>query len=107
MSVIEIPVRSDLKAYEFQIELDGIVYTLKFRFNERMGRWLMDIADSISNELLNGIVLLTNVPLTDDYVVANTPPGRFFCLDKTGQNKDSGADDLGNDIQLVYVEETT
>lgn len=104
MPLIEIPVRSDLKAYEFQIELDGNIFTLGFRFNERMGRWLMDIADSVGVEILNGVVLLTNVPLTDDYVKEGLPPGRFICEDRTGQNLDAGIDDLGNNIVLLYEE---
>lgn len=104
MALIEVPTRSDLKAYEMQVELQGITYTLNFRYNERMDRWLLDIADSIGVELLNGIVLLTNVPLTDDYVIAGLPPGRFICEDTTGQNKDAGADDLGNDVRLLYEE---
>lgn len=104
MAFVEIPVRSDLKAYEFQIELDGVVYTLGFRYNERMDRWLMDIADSVGAEILNGILLLTNVPLTDDYVIDGMPPGRFFCEDRTGQNNDAGIEDLGNDIRLLYLE---
>lgn len=104
MALIEIPVRSDLKAYEFQIELDGLIYTLGFRYNERMGRWLMDISDVVEEEILNGIVLLTNVPLTDDYLKDGLPPGRFICDDRTGKNRDAGEDDLGNDIRLLYEE---
>lgn len=104
MALIEIPTRSDLKAHEFQIELDGVVYTLGFRYNERMGRWIMDIASATGAEVLNGIVLLTNVPLTDDYVIDGLPPGRFICEDRTGSNKDAGQEDLGNDVRLLYSE---
>lgn len=104
MALIEIPTRSDLKAYEFQIELDGDIYTLGFRYNERMQNWVMDIADGLGNEILNGIVLLTNVPLTDDYVIEGLPPGRFICDDRTGENKDAGEEDLGNDVRLLYEE---
>lgn len=104
MALIEIPTRSDLKAYEFQIELDGAVYTLGFRYNERMDRWIMDISSAVGTELLNGVVLLTNIPLTDDYVIDGAPPGRFICEDRTGQNADAGRDDLGNNIRLLYEE---
>jgi hypothetical protein len=104
MALIEIPTRSDLKAYEFQIELDGVVYTLSIRWNQRMGRWIMDIADADGVDLLNGIPLLTNIPLTDDYVKAGLPPGRFICEDTTGGSKIAGVDDLGNDVRLIYEE---
>jgi hypothetical protein len=104
MALIEIPTRSDLKAYEMQLELDGVTYTLGFRFNERLGLWVMDIGDANENDLLNGIPLLTNVPLTDDYVAEGLPPGRFICEDTTGQSRDAGAEDLGNGVRLLYEE---
>ena len=42
MAVIELPVRNDLPNYEFKSELDGVVYTLRFRFNERLNDWVFD-----------------------------------------------------------------
>lgn len=106
MAVLELPVRSDFKAYSFQTELDGVVYTLTFRFNDRMSLWVMDIGDSSGNEILNGILLQTDVALTDQYVKEDLPPGRFICIDESGESKDAGVDDLGNDVKLLYEEAT-
>ena len=104
--IIELPVRSDVKAYDMQVELDGVVFTLNFRFNFRMGRWLMDIATAEGIELINGVVLLTGVNLNDYLVVEGMPPGVFTCEDRTGQNKNAGIEDLGNDVRLLYLEAT-
>jgi len=105
MSVQELPVRSDFKAYSFQVNLDGQVYEIKIRFNTRVGRWYINIKDTSGNEILSGIKLLTNIPLIGQYQsLANLPPGEFMCIDETGYNKDAGINDLGNDVKLVYIE---
>jgi hypothetical protein len=46
MAILEIPLRNDVPAYTFQIELEGVTYTLTVSFNARMNRWTMDVADS-------------------------------------------------------------
>lgn len=105
MSVQELPLRSDFKAYNFQVDLDGQTYTLRFRFNTRMGRWIMDIADAAGVDILTGVVVLTNLPLTDQYLhLEAMPQGRFIAIDETGENKDAGENDLGNDVKVVYEE---
>lgn len=106
MALLELPVRSDLKAYSFKIDLDGAIYTLSFRFNQRMQRWFMDIATEDEIELINGIELLTDVILNNQYVVNGAPPGFFICEDTTGESKIAGVDDLGNDVRLLYQEAT-
>ena len=32
------------------------------------------------------------------------PPGEFFALDESGEQKYASREDLGNDIKLFYVE---
>ncbi len=107
MALLELPVRSDLKAYSFKVDLDGTVYTLSFRYNQRMNRWLMDIATEAEDDLINGIVLLTDVILNKQYVVDGMPPGTFICEDRTGEGKTAGLNDLGNDVRLLYQEIST
>jgi len=99
-----IPVRADLPAYTFQIDLEGKLYTFTFRYNERMDRWLMDIADENENPLLSGIVILTDYNLIERFKDDALPPGEFFALDESGEQKYAGREDLGNDIKLFYVE---
>ena len=107
MSFLELPVRSDVKSYEFTIELDGFVFTLRFKFNDRSGQWGMSIADAQNNDILSGIVLLTNIDLVNDVVKEELPLGRFFLIDESGEDKNPGPDDLGNDVKLIYVEAGT
>ncbi len=105
MSTLEMPVRSDLPAYQFQIDLEEKIYTLAFKWNDRKERWVMSILTSEGVEVLMGIVLLTDVAIVDQYlnISVEMPPGRFFVIDETGEGKNPGIDDLGNDIKLFYL----
>ena len=104
MATIELPVRSDLPAFEFTLDLEEALYTLAFRWNDRKERWLMDIKDSNGADLLMGIVLLTDVNITDPYIIEGLPPGRFFVIDESGAGKNPGINDLGNDVKVFYLE---
>lgn len=104
MAVLQLPVRSDFKAYDFQIQLEGATYTLRFTFNERMEIWIMSIADSADVEILSSIPIFTNLPLIQQFTIDGLPPGEFIALDETGENRDAGFNDLGNDIKLFYSE---
>lgn len=106
MAFLEIPTRSDLKHYEFQIDLENITYTLEFGWNQRAERWYMAIYNATGDLLLGDVILLTNVPLLDQYIDENLPPGRFILIDESGENKNPGENDLGNDVKLFYDEST-
>ena len=104
MGLIELPVRSDFPSYEFTCDLDGVVYTLKFRYNVRFARWVMDIADSIAEDIVTGIPMLTDIDLLAHISNEDLPPGRFILVDETGASRNPGETDLGNDIKLIYEE---
>lgn len=105
MAYIRIPVRSDFKAYRFQVELESTIYTLDFGFNSRSNLWYMSIYDQAGENLVVGdIPIQVNAPLTDQYVAEGLPPGRFIAIDETGKGKDPGVLDLGNRVKLIYEE---
>jgi hypothetical protein len=104
MATLTIPVRSDIKAYDFQINLDGIVFILEFGFNTRANRWYMSIYDQSEDLILGDIPLLTDTLFLDQYVDDRLPPGEFLLLDETGEGKNPGPEDLGNDVKMLYRE---
>jgi len=104
MAILELPVRSDIPAYSFKIDLDGASFRLKFYFNKRLGRWFMDILDASDVLLISGIILLTNLAIRDQYVKDGIPAGQFILIDETGNEKNPGEFDLGNDVRLFYQE---
>lgn len=106
MAILEIPVRADIPAYQFQITLDGTVYTLKFRFNVRMDRWIMDIADTDEEAILSGIPMLYGLPLVQRFELEELPPGKFVVVDETGEERNPTRTGFGDDFKLLYEEAT-
>lgn len=104
MATIIIPARNDLPAYKFKITLDAVVYTLDFNFNSRSQLWNMSISDQSENLIIGDIPILTDTPLTDQYVVDGIPPGRFIALDETGKHRSANKNNLGTEIKIFYQE---
>ena len=102
--ILQIPVRSDIPAYEFQITLEDTPYRLSFRFNARSARWTMDIKDQAGVSILCGIVILVGSDLSSRFRAVGGPPGRFFAVDSSGQDLPPTQADLGNRVLLYYEE---
>ena len=104
MATLQLPVRSDIPAYQFSIDLESVNYNFNFRYNTRLNRWFMNILDTEENVLLSGVKVLINFDLTYKYRYKDIPPGSFFCIDETGANQNPEREDLGNTHKLLYVE---
>ncbi len=105
MSILQIPVRHDLESYEFPIELELVNYLLRFRYNARMARWIMDVAKTDGTDVVVGVPLLTNHPhLLGRFRSSDLPPGRFMAVDTTSQAANAERDDLGATVLLLYDE---
>lgn len=107
MAIVGIPVRSDIPCYDYEIQLEQVIYTLSICYNDRTGFWYMDIADQNGLNLLTGIKLVHGILLTNQYPSTSLPPGQFFIFDTTDQNSDPGRDTLGKIHKLFYRESTT
>lgn len=99
-----IPTRGDLGAYFFQIELDRIVFTLAFQFNQREGFWYFNILDIDGVPVRTGIKVISNFPLTRLITIQSRPPGEIIALDTTGQGVEATLESLGSEVLLAYEE---
>lgn len=106
MSFQQIPVRSDLPAYDFKITLDAVVYQLSFTWSERAQLWTMDIADENEEPIAMGIRMFASVPSTYIYKDPRFPARQFLVLDTAGKNKNPGRDDFGSRVLLLYGDDT-
>jgi hypothetical protein len=105
MNYVEIPLRSEIYSYFESVTLDGVLYTLSFRWNGRALLWMMDIANAAGDMLAAGIPLLPHYPLTSRFIgcIAGFPAGAFVVIDETGAMRSPGRDNFGTDIKLIYV----
>ena len=106
MTYFQIPARNDLPYYKFKISLSGIFYTLNFRYNGRMSRWVVDINDSSNNQILSGIVCLNMMNLTGQYRTLAIPKGVFFCTNDLGQSIQPTQFSFGQTNSMWYGDPT-
>ncbi len=87
--------------------LDGVSFVLTFRWSQRDGRWLLDIADAEGVAVRVGCPLNTGVPLLRGCVSTRRPAGELIVVDSTGANDaDPSFADLGDPgarFALMYV----
>lgn len=99
---LTIPIVPGDAFFDLQAVLDGVTYTLQFRWNVRLEAWFMDILDEQGvTMLLAGLRLVANWPL-GAYNTGRQPPGAFVAFDTSGEGLDPGLDDLGDRVQLKY-----
>lgn len=101
-----VPARNDLTWYKFRITFSGVIYTLNFRLNSRMNRWIMDIKDPAEKAILLGIPILILRNLTGQYRTLNVPQGVFFATDDSGQDTQPTLLSFGTDHTFWYVDPT-
>lgn len=104
MAIVQIPVRSDIPAYDVQVELEGVLYTLGFSYNARAGYWVMDIMDANETPILMGIRVISSWLMNDRFVMDELPKGDFFVFDTSGKNEDPLQDDFGKTKLLMYAD---
>jgi len=100
---VYIPLRSDLTYFSLLVPLDGVNYTLQFRWNLRENAWYMDVLNEAGDTvLIGGIAIVVSYPLASQFT-GRSPPGIFAATDTTGENVDPGINDLGDRVKLFYV----
>lgn len=103
--------------FSVQQVLDGTVYTLEFRWNERCkvppssiyspvpapGAWFMGIYDEEGiTPILTGIRLVADWKLGKASADSRMPPGALIATDTSGAGVDPGFADLGSRVELRY-----
>lgn len=106
MTMFIVPARNDLPWYRFKLSLSGVIFTLRFRFNPRMQRYVLDVADASNNDVLNGLVLLIQRDLTGQFVISGLPTGTLFVTDDTGKDSQPTRLSFGNDHTFFYADPT-
>lgn len=104
MSVV-LPFDNTLSNFSEQLTLENELYTFEFIWNERAEQWDMSILDIDQVSIVEGIKLVLNYDLFDQYPGRGLPPGALFAIDTTGDEKRITRDNIGDVVQLMYLTE--
>ena len=107
MAVLIVPRDGDVANFEFLIELEGVVFRLKFKFNQRESVWYFDIFDEFQNPLRTSIKIVANYPLLTRLRTQSRPAGDFFAVDSRTFPAPPTLDELGSTVLLTYLESST
>lgn len=80
MKYVQVPLHPDAY-YSYAISLEGVSYTVRFKYVTRTLSWYMDLFTRDNEPVLVGIKLVPDHPLTFDYV--NPYSGMFRLFPKT------------------------
>jgi hypothetical protein len=102
-TIYELPVKSDLPSYQFQVDLDGATYGFGFTWNESAEAWFMSLSDVDGNPLVTGVRVVVEFPLAARSTMDSLPPGVLLAVDTSGQHLDPGLGDLGSRVRVQYL----
>lgn len=83
--------------------MDGVVYAVTTRFNERDESWYMDVALGSGATLLKGVKLVGDWPLIGRFHRDALPDGEVLTLDNNGQHKKPVLGELGERVALIFA----
>jgi hypothetical protein len=97
-----LPARADdYPAYSFTVDLDGDLYQIGLRWNERDSAWYMSLADNAGEAIATGLRVVTGWDMLRRITDARRPPGAIIAIDTTGTGEIT-LENLGNSVLLVY-----
>ena len=83
-------------------KLDGVFYSLRFRWIDRGKFWTWGLASVSGETLLSGLRVVTGVALNAPFCRAEHPPGQLFVLDSDGLSREPGRNAFRTTHDLVY-----
>lgn len=104
MAIKKIPVSFNSPDFNFQIELDLVVFGFRFIWNERTNRFSLSITTEEGVELVSGITVVTNWKLLARFKDSRLPLGQLFTADMTGGSTEPDPVTFGDTVLLCYNE---
>lgn len=100
---LEIPVSLDTPLYTERVTLEAVEYVFRFNWNDREGRWYVDVGDINETWIVVGVKLICNWPIFRRVMDLRMPPGVVMALDNSNLGgKPPGFYDLGRRVSLLY-----
>jgi len=100
--VVELPCRTDVPAYDFEIDLDDRSFLLVFHWNDRAAAWFFSITSADGDLLVAGRRVVVDFPLLSRFRDNRLPSGEIVAVDTSGEQRNPGIADLGARVKLLY-----
>lgn len=107
MALIEIPLPNADPSFSFNTELDGKTYYFTFRWNGRIENWVFDLYDSLKEPIQLGNPFISGFALLKQNKSKSKPPGLLYARDMTGSGANATRFNIGRDIKLFYLEDSS
>lgn len=104
MATYKIPVTSDNLNYRMTVEMDGSLYHLDFRYNDRAGAWFISVYAEDGTEILIGQKLVTDWIVGQYSSTVNLPAGELMVLDATQAGIEATDSNFGSTVVVLYKE---
>jgi hypothetical protein len=87
----------------FTVELDGDVFRVALRYNDRDDRFYMSIYDEDDAPIAIGLKVVLDTPMMQHVVDARRPRGEFVAVDVAGSTTEPNLTTLGARVDLLFV----
>jgi hypothetical protein len=85
-----------------EIELDGALFILRFKWNALNEFWTMDVLDGDENPIVYGVKVVVNWNLLEQYSKTEKPAGDILCQNIVGGFDKIQRYDMNRVAELVY-----
>lgn len=106
MSVTVIPTSQTLPSFRERVQLDGVTFQFRFRFNARLSAWFFDVEDETGVPLVLARKVVIDWPfLRQNQHTAGIPAGHILAFDTTLRDIRPLLDDFGTRVLLGYLDQ--
>lgn len=107
MAILRLDITPDPDGEPFKmlVELDGASVYLQFRWNDRMGLWLLSVSAEDETPIATCISLVNNWDLLAPHRHdPRVPQGTLMAWAQTDGDTNAGQGELGGRVEVYYVE---
>jgi hypothetical protein len=106
MATFEIPLTNTNPSFIFQVDLEGVNFEFRFRWNGRMQNWIVDLFDAVGTVVQTGYPFIVSYPLFRQNVTTNKYPGILGALNTETPGSNADRFNIGGDVKFQYLEST-
>ena len=102
-TAVKIPtLQGDVPPYDEQVALDGVLYTVGFRYLPRSSQWLYDLRTAAGVDIVIGQSVINGYPLLQRFKDLRLPPGNMVAVPAADPDRPANEHELGTRVPLTY-----